>query len=164
MSTFLYAVIVIFPAVALGFLAYRAFKSHLNGVSGKKILRKNLLGFVVVLAVAATLMFSVSAAETSAAPEAAPEASVQEEETAAEIATTTDNGGMSKGLGLLAAGLVTGLAGIGGGIAVAAGAPAAIAATSEDPKSFGKSLIFVALGESIALYGVVISILILNKV
>ena len=163
MSTFLYAVIVIFPAVALGFLAYRAFKSHLNGVSGKKILRKNLLGFVVVLAVAATLMFSVSAAETSAAPEAAPTASVQEEETAAET-TTTDNVGMSKGLGLLAAGLVTGLAGIGGGIAVAAGAPAAIAATSEDPKSFGKSLIFVALGESIALYGVVISILILNKV
>ena len=64
---------------------------------------------------------------------------------------------------LLAAALVTGLAGIGGGIAVAAGAPAAIAAASEDPKSFGKSLIFVALGESIALYGVVISILILNK-
>ena len=65
---------------------------------------------------------------------------------------------------LLAAGLVTGLAGIGGGIAVAAGAPAAIAATSEDPKSFGKSIIFVALGESIALYGVVIAILILQKV
>ena len=71
---------------------------------------------------------------------------------------------MSKGMGLLAAGLVTGLAGIGGGIAVAAGAPAAIAATSEDPKSFGKSIIFVALGESIALYGVVIAILILQKV
>ena len=63
-----------------------------------------------------------------------------------------------------AAGLVTGLAGIGGGIAVAAGAPAAIAATAENPKSFGKSIIFVALGESIALYGVVISILILNKI
>ena len=67
-------------------------------------------------------------------------------------------------LTFLAAGLVTGLAGIGGGIAVAAGAPAAIAATSEDPKAFGKALIFVSLGESIALYGVVISILILNKV
>ena len=79
--------------------------------------------------------------------------------------TQTESGAdMSKGLGLLAAGLVTGLAGIGGGIAVAAGAPAAIAATSEDPKSFGKSIIFVALGESIALYGVVIAILILQKV
>ena len=49
-------------------------------------------------------------------------------------------------------------------INVAAGAPAAISATAENPKSFGKSIIFVALGESIALYGVVISILILNKV
>ena len=34
----------------------------------------------------------------------------------------------------------------------------------DSPKAFGKALIFVALGESIALYGVVISILILNKV
>ena len=42
-------------------------------------------------------------------------------------------------------------------------APAAIAANSENEKTFGKSLIFVALGESIALYGLVISIMILSK-
>ena len=77
---------------------------------------------------------------------------------------STDSDSFSKGMGLLAAAIVTSLAGIGGGIAVAAGAPAAIAATAENPKSFGKSIIFVALGESIALYGVVISILILNKI
>ena len=65
--------------------------------------------------------------------------------------------------GLLAAGIVTGLAGIGGGMAVASAAPAAIAANSENEKTFGKSLIFVALGESIALYGLVISIMILSK-
>ena len=46
-----------------------------------------------------------------------------------------------------------------GGIAVAAGAPAAIGATAEDPKSFGKSIIFVALGEGFGLYGLLISIL-----
>ena len=46
---------------------------------------------------------------------------------------------------------------------VAAAAPAAIAANSENEKTFGKSLIFVALGESIALYGLVISIMILSK-
>ena len=68
------------------------------------------------------------------------------------------------GMGLLAAGFVTAISGIGGGIAVAAAAPAAIGATSEDPKVFGKALIFVALGEGIALYGLLISILILNKV
>ena len=67
-------------------------------------------------------------------------------------------------MGLLAAALVTGISGIGGGIAVAAAAPAAIGATSEDPKNFGKAMIFVALGEGIALYGLLVSILILAKV
>lgn len=162
MSTFIYAIIVIFPAVALSFLAYRAFQGRMKGLSAKKILKKNLLGFMVVLAVSASLMFSVSAAEAADDADTAPISSVQEDQAEEEAAEPVSD--LSKGLGLLAAALVTSLAGIGGGIAVAAGAPAAIAATSEDPKSFGKSLIFVALGESIALYGVVISILILNKV
>ena len=43
-------------------------------------------------------------------------------------------------------------------------APAAIGATSEDPKVFGKALIFVALGEGVALYGLLVSILIISKV
>lgn len=68
------------------------------------------------------------------------------------------------GLGYLAAALVTGLSAIGAGIAVAAAAPAAIGAFSEDAKNFGKALIFVALGEGVALYGLLISILILNKI
>lgn len=82
---------------------------------------------------------------------------------AAESVAAAASSGLAEGLKYVGAALAVGLSGIGGGIAVAAGAPAAIAAASEDPKSFGKSLIFVALGESIALYGVVISILILNK-
>ena len=45
----------------------------------------------------------------------------------------------------------------------ASAAPAAIAATSEDPKAFGKALIFVALGEGIALYGLLISIMIFSQ-
>lgn len=77
------------------------------------------------------------------------------------------SGGISDfgpGMAYIGAGLSTGIAAIGGGIAVGGGAPAAIGALTEDPKSFGKSLIFVALGEGIALYGMLISILILNKV
>ena len=38
----------------------------------------------------------------------------------------------------------------------------AFGAAAEDPKNFGKAIIFVALGEGIALYGMLISILILN--
>lgn len=69
----------------------------------------------------------------------------------------------SMGMGLIGAGIATGLSCIGGGIAVGYAAPAAIGATSEDPKNFGKSLIFVALGEGVALYGMLVSILILSK-
>ena len=60
--------------------------------------------------------------------------------------------------------LAVGLSCVGSGIAVAAGAPAAIGATSEDPKNFVKALIFVVLGEGIALYGLLIAILIISNV
>ena len=70
---------------------------------------------------------------------------------------------IGSGLAYLAAALVTGFSCIGAGIAVAAAAPAAIGAFSEDPKAFGKALIFVALGEGVALYGLLISILIINN-
>lgn len=80
---------------------------------------------------------------------------------AADATAVAGDGGA--GMGYLGAALSTGLASIGAGIAVAAAVPAAIGLYSEDPKSFGKGLIFVALGEGIALYGILISILIINK-
>ncbi len=80
---------------------------------------------------------------------------------AAEAASIT--GTIAQGLGFLAAALSTGLSALGAGIAVAAAAPAAIGAFSENEKNFGKSLIFVALGEGVAIYGLLISILIINN-
>ena len=71
--------------------------------------------------------------------------------------------GSAVGMGFISAALVTGLSCLGAGIAVAAAAPAAIGAVSEDPKSFGKAMIFVVLGEGVAIYGLLISILILNR-
>lgn len=68
------------------------------------------------------------------------------------------------GIGMIAAALSTGLACIGAGIAVAASASAAIGAMSENPAVFGKAMIFVALGEGVALYGLIISIQILSKI
>ncbi|MCM1543952.1 MAG: hypothetical protein NC110_01520 [Ruminococcus sp.] len=162
MSTFFYAAIIIVPAIALMLSAFFTFKRRMEGKSIGKTMRINLVTFLVLIIMVGTFTFMASA--ESGNPVNTDNPSTSAESTEAASAETAESGSSSKGLGLLAAGLVTGLAGIGGGIAVAAGAPAAIAATSEDPKSFGKSLIFVALGESIALYGVVISILILNKV
>ena len=71
--------------------------------------------------------------------------------------------GMSTGLGYIAAALATSLSGIGSGIAVASSASAALGAISEDQSIFGKSMIFVAMAEGIALYGLIISFMILGK-
>lgn len=71
------------------------------------------------------------------------------------------SGSIAQGLGFIAAALATGMSALGAGIAVAAAAPAAIGAFSENDKNFGKSLIFVALGEGVAIYGLIISILII---
>ncbi len=164
MTTLFYSIMIVVPAAVLLASVVYTMKKHSEGQSVRKSLRMNAATFaVMLLLVAGCAMgaFATGSEDKAAAP--ADTTAAQASDTAVESTESAakDN---SKGLGLLAAGLVTGLAGIGGGIAVAAGAPAAIAATSEDPKAFGKALIFVALGESIALYGVVISILILNKV
>ena len=83
---------------------------------------------------------------------------------AAEGAIVSTEAVMTVGYGMkyLAAALPTGLATIGTGIAVGNAASAAIGATSEDEKNFSKALIFVALGEGVAIYGILVSILILN--
>ncbi len=77
--------------------------------------------------------------------------------------TATDGISVGKGLACLAAALGTGISGIGGGIAVASGSSAAIGAITEDPKVFGKSLLFVGLGEGVALYGFVIGLMIFTS-
>lgn len=64
----------------------------------------------------------------------------------------------------IAAALVTGLGAIGTGIAVSSAAAAAIGAVSENENNFGKSMIFVAMAEGIAIYGLLISFMILGRV
>ena len=112
--------------------------------------------FVTILIVAAVTCcgaLGVFAADDTADTTAAASSS--------ETVNTDNDHNSSLSIGLVAAALATGLDGI--RMAVASAAPAAIAANSENEKTFGKSLIFVALGESIALYGLVISIMILSK-
>ena len=82
---------------------------------------------------------------------------------AAEESTTAAQNGLAAGMGYLAAALVTGLSCIGGGIAVANAASSALGAISEDGSIFGKSMIFVAMAEGIALYGLIISFMIIGR-
>ncbi len=158
MKIIIYALLVIIPVAALSVVTYTGVKAALAGGSRRRILVRNAAVFFAVLVLVSGLALFAGATDAAVPADSAAAAETQEEAPAAAGGIT------DKGLGLIAAALVTSLAGIGGGIAVAAGAPAAIAAASENASSFGKSLIFVALGESIALYGVVISILILNNI
>lgn len=67
------------------------------------------------------------------------------------------------GLGYIAMALSTGLATIGAGYAVGAVGSSALGAISEDPKLLGKTLIYVGLAEGIAIYGLIISIIIMGQ-
>ena len=107
----------------------------------KRSLLTNIASFFGILLVASLVMLSGTA-------------TVQAAEGAA---------GISTGMGYIAAALVTGISGIGSGIAVASSASAALGALSENETLFGKSIIFVAMAEGIALYGLIISFMILGK-
>ena len=155
MSTFLYAMLAIVPIVVLFLSFYSLFRKRAQGVPMKKAMVSHIATLLVLVVLMSALALGASAANEADQP-ASP---AQTEQTAANADDTqADN---SKGRTMIAAGLAVGLAGIGGGIAVGSGAPAAIAATSEDPKSFAKSMLFVALGEAIAIYGLVIALLML---
>ena len=82
---------------------------------------------------------------------------------AAETTNAAASTGISLGEGFkyLAAALSTGLATIGTGMAVGSVGSSAIGAVSEDSTILGKTLIFVGMAEGIAIYGMIISILIL---
>ncbi len=79
-------------------------------------------------------------------------------------ATTGNNDKSTNGVGMIAAAIATGLACIGSGIAVAVVASSAVGAISEDPSLLGKTIILAGLAEGIAIYGLIISIMILNKI
>jgi V/A-type H+-transporting ATPase subunit K len=65
--------------------------------------------------------------------------------------------------GLAAAAASTALAALGAGFAVGKVGTAAIGALAEKPELFGRLLIFIGLAEGIAIYGLIVSILMLNR-
>lgn len=108
----------------------------------KKALKINLFTFVPLMAMIVVLLLP---ANSSAAAEAAGTA-----------ASSAD------GLKYIGAALSTGLATIGTGFAVGNVGSAALGAISEDQSILGRTIIFVGLAEGIAIFGVIISIMILN--
>jgi V/A-type H+-transporting ATPase subunit K len=72
-------------------------------------------------------------------------------------------GSDGSGMALLAAAIAVAGAAIGAGIAVAYTGAAALAAMSERPEAFGRTLVIVGLAEGIAIYGLIIAILLIGQ-
>jgi len=65
--------------------------------------------------------------------------------------------------GLIAAAVATGVSTLAAAYAVATVGSAAVGALAEKPELFGRLLVLVGLAEGIAIYGLIISILIINR-
>lgn len=71
--------------------------------------------------------------------------------------------GLGEGLGFVAAAIATAIACVAAGYAVAHVGAAAIGLVGEKPEMLGTTLIYLGLAEGIAIYGVIISLMILQK-
>ncbi len=66
--------------------------------------------------------------------------------------------------GMMAAAIAAGLSAVGAAYAVAHVGSAAVGALAEKPELLGRVLILVGLAEGIAIYGLIVAILILNRI
>ena len=105
------------------------------------------LGFIGIASVSVLILFGISpvkAAESTA------------------VASTLHEGAVA--WGFIAAAVSTGLSALGAGLAVSNVGSAAIGAMAEKPEILGRTLIVIGLAEGIAIYGLIVSILILNQI
>ncbi|MCU7837098.1 MAG: ATP synthase subunit C [gamma proteobacterium symbiont of Taylorina sp.] len=71
---------------------------------------------------------------------------------------------IGKGMAFIGVALPTCIATYAAGMAIGPIGAAALAAISEKPENFGRSLIYLGLAEGIAIYGLVVSILLMGKI
>ena len=166
--TFGAAIALVAGMVAIGVVCAR---KGINKGAAKILFGMNLGVFFGLLAVTTFLLFSGSrshAAEAGQAMLAGADIGAGAGAASASGAGAGADAGAfgvdSRGLAFLSAALSTGLATIGAGIGVAFTGSAALGAISEDQTILGKTLIFVGLAEGTAIYGLIVSILILGYV
>jgi len=85
-------------------------------------------------------------------------------EVAAASASSAHNASIGFGIAMIGIGLPTGMATIAAGIAIGPVGAASLAVIAEKPEAFGRTLIYLGLAEGIAIYGLVVTILMLGKI
>lgn len=119
--------------------------------------KTNLYVLAAMLFVALLAMPAASAAETTNTTTEHGEETIADDN----INTVAAAKWSAKGYIAIGAGLAVGLAGIGTGIAQSNIGSAAIGAVAEDDKNFTNGLIFVAIPETVVIFGLVISALLI---
>ncbi|HEU4420974.1 MAG TPA: ATP synthase subunit C [Pilimelia sp.] len=137
--------VVALPALAVGIGAALVFRRRSGtGLRMLTVVGLALLPVALVLAVVALTGAPAGAAGSMAEP-------------AAQAATG------SNGMALLAASIAVAGSSIGAAIAVAYTGAAALAAMSERPELFGRAMVIVGLAEGIAIYGLIVSIILIGQ-
>lgn len=118
-----------------------------KGIGGRRWFKPAIGGNLVLFAGAHALLVFFGIQEAAAAPAVAE---------AGEIS-------LGMGLGLIGVGIPTAFSTVAAGIAVGPIGAASLAVLAEKPEIFGRTLIYIGLAEGIAIYGLVMSILLLDK-
>ena len=140
--------IILAAAVSAGTIIYgvKAMKNGKKGNIRKAVITTiSAFGLIMLGAVISTIFGGNAFAETAAQTAETAKASM----------------GLGEGLKYLSAALCTAIATLATAKAVSSVGSSAVGAVSEDPSLLGKTLIFVGMAEGIAIYGMIISILIL---
>jgi len=148
----MYVMLALVTACVLGIIGFGFYLELNPGVAtrGRRWHKPLLAGNVALvgLGILAAMVFGVQDVMAAAAAEGG--------------AAAQDLSGL--GLALIGIGLPTGLATIGAGLAVGPVGAAALAVIAEKPEMFGRTLIYLGLAEGIAIYGLVVTILLLGKI
>ncbi|KLO23789.1 ATPase [Marinitoga sp. 1197] len=136
--------VLVFLTVVSGF--YFSKNPEKSRMFAKKVFAGNIVLFVMIM-----LFAFITLTPTSA---------FAETHTTTPAVDTTNN----TGLGLIGAALATGLAAVGAGVGVGMVGAASVGAISEKPELLGKTLIYVGLAEGIAIYGLIVTIMILGRI
>lgn len=146
--SWLIALIIINLAITFGLGIYREFRPMHDPERARRWWRGSVATNVVVFAAASLGLLALGINDAFAQ----------------EAATAHHEISTGLGLALLGAGLPTGLAAFGAGLAVGPVGAASLAIIAEKPEMFGRTLIYLGLAEGIAIYGLVVTILLLGKI
>jgi len=129
------------PAVAVVFVTTTAALRKAPARGFRRLLIVNVVIMLAAVGLASLLLFGVVDSAQAA----------------------TDTSQSNSWAALLGAGIAVAGSTIGAGLAVAYTGAAALAAVSEKPEMFGRSLVFVGLSEGIAIYGLVVAIILIGQ-